>query len=128
MDRKGATVKASRKHIRTSGLRPERWFFWKPIPSQEGVSDCNQSDGKLHLYPDGTGLFECITWTDHTIGGDTWRGGFILKNASGKELFTCKEADSPLMSLGNKYPWTWTFSYPAEIYDAVQNVYQFYCC
>lgn len=38
--------------------------------SEMGVGDCVQTNGKIHFYPNGTGLFECDTLARSTHSGD----------------------------------------------------------
>lgn len=92
------------------------------------AGDCGQFKGTMHFYPDGTGLYECTSYTDSTNRGDIWHSHFDLENAGGGILFTCETADSPTMWPDKFYQWGWTFSYPSSIYTQIAQIVQRYSC
>jgi len=96
---------------------------------QLSAGDCHQSGGALTFNSDGTGLFACTTWTDHTHSGDYWHSSFSVLNSAGAVIFTLGQYNSPRMSDGGpSYYWTQAFTFQAAQYDAIASVTQTYSC
>jgi hypothetical protein len=100
-------------------------FSWGAL----SAGDCHQSGGTLTFRSNGTGTWQCTTWTDHTHSGDYWHCSFQVKNAGGGVLFPLGQWDSPRMSDGGpSYYWTHDFTFEPSLYGAIAAVNQTYSC
>jgi hypothetical protein len=97
---------------------------------QMNVGDCSQLNAKLVFESDGSGVFSCSTWTNHTVFGDTWHSTFVVYDVNNIRLFILGEWDSPSMNVGNTpgISWSIQFKFPAAQFEAIDNVTQSYSC
>jgi hypothetical protein len=97
---------------------------------QMNVGDCSQLNATLVFESDGSGVFSCSTWTNHTVFGDTWHSTFAVYDVNNVRLFTLGEWDSPSMNVGNTpgIAWSNQFKFPAAQFEAIDNVTQYYSC
>ena len=97
---------------------------------QENVGDCSQLNATLVFESDGSGVFSCSTWTNHTVFGDTWHSTFVVYDANNVRLFILGEWDSPSMNVGHTpgIGWSYQFKFPAAQFEAIASVTQNFSC
>jgi hypothetical protein len=97
---------------------------------QYNVGDCSQVNATLIFESDGSGVFSCSTWTNHTVWGDTWHSTFAVYDAHNVRLFVLGEWDSPSMNVGNRpgVAWSYQFKFPAAEYEAIASITPYYAC
>jgi hypothetical protein len=93
--------------------------------------DCQQDNGALTFYSNGTGTWTCTTLTHHTHFGDVWHSSFDVKANDGTHLFNLGTFDSPRMDDGSpppRYNWAARFTFRPDLFDLIGRVTQHYSC
>lgn len=104
---------------------PSKTMSWGDL----AAGDCHQTGGVLTFVSDGTGTWQCTTWTDHTHSGDIWHSDFQVVDGSGALLFPLGTFDSPRMNDdGSSTYWTQQFTYEPTLYDQIASANQTYSC
>ena len=104
-----------------------KWWTWGTLRS----GDCQQTNGRITLYSNGTGDFSADTLTYQTHTQDVWHASFSFTTPSGTRVLTVGPLNSPGMSDGNPppvYHWYRTFTYDSALYGAISAVSQSYSC
>jgi len=116
---------AGTKHAAVAAA--SRWWTWGTLRS----GDCQQTNGRLTLYSNGTGDFSADTLTYQTHTHDVWHSTFTFTTASGTTVLTVGPLNSPDMSDGNPppvYHYDRAFTFDPAFYGIISKVYQSSSC
>ncbi|MEV3857096.1 DUF6294 family protein [Streptomyces sp. NPDC050095] len=115
-------------HVETALDVASKVFTWGDL----SYGDCHQTNGRIVLSDDGTGTWNCTTWTDETHSGDIWHCRFEFQDQFGNQIFGVR-ADSPEMDDGEGGPsphYDWGIQFPTDPGEVsrVERAVQFYSC
>lgn len=112
-------------HIEAQTDLTAKVFVWGELHA----GDCQQDNGRITFWSDGTGWWSCTTLTYHTHTGDIWHARFTAKSSAGVTLFETPTFDSPRMDDGNpppRYNWSAPFVFEPDWFEAIGGVSQHY--